>query len=144
LKGIYIPTEEQEQFLNLARHRSQVTKKLRQTKCHIKSMLLYHGVEIPVEFDKPNWTISFLDWLDSIKFSTTSGSLSLQGKLRMYKFVKAEYLEIANQMRSYSRKEHKKEYNLLRSIPGIGGYLASVIITESGDIRRFNTEGQFA
>lgn len=38
----------------------------------------------------------------------------------------------------------KKDYNLLRSIPGIGGYLASVIIAECGDIRRFNTEGQFA
>lgn len=144
LKGIYIPTEEQEQFLSLARHRSQVTKKLRQTKCHIKSMLLYHGVEIPEEFDKPNWTVAFLDWLDSIKFSTSSGTLSLQGKLRLYRFVKAEYLEIANLMRAYCRREHKKDYNLLRSIPGIGGYLASVIIAECGDIRRFNTEGQFA
>jgi len=32
----------------------------------------------------------------------------------------------------------------LKSIPGIGGFLASVIIAECGDLRRFNTEGQFA
>lgn len=144
LKGIYIPSEEQEQFLSLARHRTQVTKKLRQTKSHIKSMLLYHGIETPEEFDNPNWTIAFLEWLKQIKFSTSSGTLSLQGKIRMYQFVKAEYLEIANQMRAYCRIAHKKDYELLKSIPGIGGYLASVIIAECGDIRRFNTEGQFA
>jgi transposase len=31
----------------------------------------------------------------------------------------------------------------LKSIPGIGGYLASVILAECGDLRRFNNEGQF-
>src|SRR5690554_5589684 len=47
LKGIYIPTEDHEQFMTLSRHRTQVTKKLRQTKSHIKSMLLFHGVKVP-------------------------------------------------------------------------------------------------
>jgi transposase len=32
----------------------------------------------------------------------------------------------------------------LKSIPGIGGYLASVILAECGDLRRFNNEGQFS
>jgi hypothetical protein len=47
----------------------------------------------------------------------------------MFKFIKSEYLEIANQMRAYC-KNNKKDYNLLKSIPGIGGYLASVILAE--------------
>jgi transposase len=62
----------------------------------------------------------------------------------MFKFIKSEYLEIANQMRAYCRKNNKKDYNLLKSIPGIGGYLASVILAECGDLRRFNNEGQFS
>lgn len=144
LKGIFIPTEDQEQFLSLARHRSQVTRKLRQIKSQIKSMLLFHGIITPQEMDNSSWTKAFLHWLDNIKFSNPSGTLSLQGKLRMYKFIKSEYLEIANQMRAYCRKTNKQDYDLLQSIPGIGGYLASVIIAECGDIRRFNTEGQFA
>ena len=144
LKGIYIPTEKEEQFMTLARHRTQVTKKLRQTKSHIKSMLLFHGIKIPFEFDNSNWTHAFLDWLDQLQFSTISGNLALQGKLRMYRFIKSEYLEIANQMRAYCREEYKTDYYLLKSIPGIGGYLASVIIAECGNLRRFNTEGQFA
>lgn len=144
LKGIYIPSEKEEQFITLARHRTQVTKKLRQTKSHIKSMLLYHGITIPVEFDNSNWTHGFLEWLDQLKFSTLSGDLALKGKLRIYRFIKSEYLAIANQMRAYCRQEYKTDYYLLKSIPGVGGYLASVIIAECGNLRRFNTEGQFA
>jgi transposase len=144
LKSIYIPTEKEELFLSLARHRAQVTKKLRQSKTQIKSMLLFHGITIPEEYDNVNWTNGFINWLELIEFSSIPGTLSLQGKIRMYKFIKSEYLEIANQMRSYCRKEFKKDYNLLRSIPGIGGYLASVIIAECGNLRRFNTEGQFS
>lgn len=144
LKGINIPTEEQDQFTTLARHRTQVTKKLRQTKAHIKSMLLFHGIKLPKEFDNSNWTKTFIVWLEEIKFSTPCGDLALQGKIRMYKFIKAEYLQIANQMRAHCRKANKKDYNLLRSIPGIGGYLSSVILAECGDLRRFNTESQFS
>lgn len=144
LKGIHIPTEEQEQFMTLVRHRTQVTRKLRQTKSHIKSMLLFHGIKVPDKFDNSNWTKDFIAWLEDIKFSTSCGDLALQGKIRMYKFIKSEYLEIANQMRAYSRKNQKKDYYLLKSIPGIGGYLASVILAECGDLRRFNNESQFS
>lgn len=144
LRGVYIPTEEHEQFTTLSRHRTQVTRKLRQTKLYIKSMLLFHGIKVPAEFDTPNWSQDFIVWLENIKFSTTCGELALQGKIRMYKFIRTEYLEIANQMRAHCRKTHKKDYNLLRSIPGIGGYLASVILAECGDLRRFNNEGQFS
>ncbi|MFC6098093.1 transposase, partial [Flavobacterium qiangtangense] len=144
LKGVFVPTEEHDQFTTLARHRTQVTKKLRQAKSHIKSMLLFHGIKVPDDFDNSNWSTDFIAWLENLKFSSPCGDMALQGKIRMYRFIKSEYLEIANQMRAHCRKNQKKDYNLLRSIPGIGGYLASVILAECGDLRRFNTEGQFS
>ena len=144
LKSIYIPTEKEELFLSLARQRFQVTRKLRQIKTQIKSMLLFHGIVLPDEFDNPNWTLNFLSWLESLEFSSYVGKFSLESKLRLYHCIKSEYLEVANQMRAYCKKEYTKDYMLLRSIPGIGGYLASVIIAECGDLRRFNTEGQFS
>ncbi len=144
LVGINIPTEAEDQFTSLARHRTQVTKKLRQTKSHIKSLLLFHGIKIPEQYDNSNWSNGFVEWLEGLKFSTVCGDLALQGKIRMYKFIKSEYLLIANQMRAYCRKHHAEVYYLLKSIPGIGGYLAAVIIAECGDLNRFNTEGQFA
>lgn len=144
LKSIYIPTEKEELLLILARHRFQVTRKLRQIKTQIKSMLLFHGIEIPVEFDNSNWSVSFVSWLESLEFSSITGQFSLQSKLRLYQCIKTEYLEVANQMRAYCKKEFTKDYMLLRSIPGIGGYLASVIIAECGNLRKFNTEAQFS
>ena len=107
-------------------------------------MLLFHGIKVPDQFDNSNWSKDFVAWLEELKFSSSCGDLALQGKIRLYKFIKSEYLEIANQMRSYCRKNNKKDYYLLKSIPGIGGYLASVIIAECGDLRRFNTEAQFS
>ena len=107
-------------------------------------MLLFHGIIIPPAFDNSNWNKDFIVWLENIKFSSPCGEMALQGKIRMYQFIWSEYLEIANQMRGHCRKTCKNDYNLLRSIPGIGGYLASVILAECGDLRRFNTEGQFS
>jgi hypothetical protein len=50
---------------------------------------------------------SFYAWLEEIKFSTSCGDLALQEKIRMFKFIKSEYLEIANQMRAYCRNNKK-------------------------------------
>jgi transposase len=62
----------------------------------------------------------------------------------MYEVIYREYLQVANELRSYCRKHHKNDYYLLKSIPGVGGYLASAILAEIGDLRRFNNETQFA
>ena len=144
LKPINIPTEAEEQLQTLARTRQQITRNLRRSKVHIKSMLLFHGVKLPVEFDNPNWSIDFIDWLDGLKFSYLTGDYALQSKIRSFKFLKSEYLEIANQLRAYCRKYHKTDYYLLMSIPGIGGFLAAVILAECGDLRRFSNESQFS
>jgi hypothetical protein len=101
-----IPTEEHEQFTTLARHRTQVTKKLRQTKSHQKYVTVSWNKSSD-EFDNSNWTKAFIAWLEDIKFSTSCGDLALQGKNTMFKFIKSEYLEI-NQMRAYCRKNNKK------------------------------------
>jgi hypothetical protein len=44
--------------------------------------------------------------LEEIKFNTCGDLLT--GKIRMFKFIKSEYLEIANQMRAYCRKTIRK------------------------------------
>jgi hypothetical protein len=57
----------------------------------------------------------------------------------MFKFIKSEYLEIANQMRAYCKNN---KITIFEKYPGIR-YLASVI-SECGDLRRFNNENQFS
>jgi transposase len=144
LRGIHIPTETEEQLQSLLRHRYQITKQLRSAKNRIKSLLLFHGIKIPKQYDNSNWTNDFVKWLKEVKFSSETGNITLESKIKMYEFIKSEYLEIANKLRSYCRKNRKEEYYLLKSIPGIGGYLSAAILAECGDLNRFDNHRQFA
>jgi transposase len=84
------PQRAEDQLTSLARHRTQVTKKLRTTKLHIKSLLLFHGIEIPEEYDNSNWPNGFIEWLEKLQFSTVCGDLALQGKIRKFRNCKSD------------------------------------------------------
>jgi len=142
LKAIYIPSEEQDQLRSLVRHRNTVVRQLRQVKLQIKGMLLYHGISIPLQYDNPNWSKAFQTWLDELPWAHIPACYSMKSKLRVLSTLHAEYLGCANELRCYCRKHHKKDYYLLKSIPGIGGYLAASVIAELGDLRRFRNEDQ--
>ena len=144
LQGINIPTEVEEQFRSLLRQRVSIVKDLRAIKNQIKGFLLYHGIKIPQEHDNNNWTNTFKKWLSGLKFVDQCGYDSMASKIRKLNFIYSEYQSLANQLRAYSRKNHKKDYELLKSIPGIGGYLSAAILAEAGKLTRFNNEAQFA
>lgn len=59
LRGIYIPDENEDQLKSLARQRVSLTRQLRSSKTSIKALLLYQGIEIPEQYDKPTWTKEF-------------------------------------------------------------------------------------
>ena len=144
LKSIYIPTEQQDQLLSLVRQRNNVVKMLRKHKSQIKASLLYQGICIPKQYDNPNWSKAFRQWLKDLNWQHLTGQQSMHSKLRIIEMLHHEYLEIGNQLRCYCRQHFKKDYYLLKSIPGIGGYLAAAVLAELGDIRRFDNERQFS
>lgn len=144
LKPIYIPSVQQDELRSLVRHRNSIVKQLRQVKLQIKSMLLYHGVAVPNEYDNPNWSHTFMQWLQDLTWQHQPASITISSKLIILKTLHTEYLNSANELRKYCRQHHKKDYYLLKSIPGIGGYLASAILAELGDLRRFANEKQLS
>jgi transposase len=144
LRSVYIPVAEQDYLKSLIRHRNQVVKNLRTQKNQIKSLLLYHSVTIPEEFDNPNWSKDFIAWLQELNWPYATVQFAMESKLRLYTSIYKEYLEAANKIRLYCRQHYKKDYYLLKSIPGIGGIVAGAILGELGDLRRFNTEAQLS
>ena len=64
--------------------------------------------------------------------------------LKQVEFLHYETNEIGNQLRKYCRTHHKKTYNLLRSVPGVGPLTAICFISEIGDIKRFNNFKQLS
>lgn len=139
LKGIYVPDEKQEQFRSLFRRRNDLVKSLRRIKCHIKSMLLYYGVSIPEHYDNINWSKAFLGWLSKLKWTYAPAGETLKSRLHEYTFLHKEYLRICNELRSYARTHYKKDYYLLRSVPGVGPFIAIGMLAEVGDLRRFKS-----
>jgi hypothetical protein len=63
-------------------------------------------VKVPDEFDNSNEYIAYVVRRNKIQHFLWR--FSIARKIRMFKFIKSEYLEIANQMRAYCRKTIRK------------------------------------
>ena len=76
-------------------------------------------------------------WIQKLKWLYPTAANTMKSRLDEYHFLHAEYLQICNDLRKYARTCYKKDYYLLRSIPGVGPFIAIAILSEIGDIRRF-------
>jgi len=139
LDSIHIPTIEREELRSLFRRRNDLVKDFRRIKSYIKMQLLYFGIKEPVHFDNDHWSHAYRKWLDDMIFKHPTAKATLDSRMRFFRFVDKELRDVSTQIRGYCRKHHKKDYYLLRSIPGIGGIVACGIISELGDLRRFNS-----
>jgi transposase len=99
---------------------------------------MYYGIVIPEEFDNPNWSKNFIEWIQTQKMSYETGTEKINFLLKRFNFMHYELLNISNQLRAYARKHYKKDYYLLMSVPGIGGIVAVSILAELGDLRKYN------
>lgn len=137
LTGIYIPSHEQEQFRSLFRRRNDLVKNIRRIKCSIKSMLLYYGIVLPKKYDTITWSKEMLQWLGQQHWSYTPATTAMHSRLAELEFLKTQFLQVSKELRIYTRKNHRQDYYLLRSLPGVGPLTAIGVLAEVGDIRRF-------
>lgn len=139
LKGIHVPDTHRESLRSLFRRRNDLVKDFRRIKSYIKMQLLYFGIKVPEQYDNDHWSHGFRNWLDGIEFQYPIAKSSLESRMRYFRFIDADLRLVSNQLRAYCRKYFKKDYYLLRSVPGIGGIVACGILSELGDLRRFNS-----
>lgn len=137
LRGIHVFDQKHEEFRSLVRQRTTFQKDFRRAKQRIKSALMYHGIDIPEEFDLQHWSKSFESWLSGLELSTTNGTYMLDNLYQNYQFNKTQIRILAIEIKKYARRHFKDDYFLLRTIPGIGQLTAVAIISELGDISRF-------
>ena len=139
LEGIHIPDVHREQLRSLFRRRNDLVKDFRRIKSYIKMQLLYFGIKEPEEFDNDHWSHKYRNWLDDMVFRYPTAKATLESRMRYFRFVDKELRDVSTQLRAYCRKHLKKDFYLLKSIPGIGGIVACGILCELGDLRRFNS-----
>lgn len=144
LESICIPDKCREQLRSLFRRRNDLVKDMRQIKSYIKKQLLYYGIEVPVEYDNDHWSHNFRKWLDDLKLEYDSGTEVLRSRMRSFRFIDKEFRDVSTLLRKHTKAHFKQDYMLLRSIPGIGPIVASGILSELGDLRRFSNIKQLA
>lgn len=144
LKKITIPNLERESLRSLTRQRTALVRDYRRIKTRVKSLLLYFQIDIPEGMDTPKWPKRFLGWLQNLDLEYSNRNRTMRSMLSQYFYIDEELKCLSNDIRGYCRKYHKKDYNLLRTVPGIGGLTAAYILSEIGDIRRFSSFKKFA
>lgn len=146
VKSIWIPPVFIEQDRQLLRIRRTIAKDQVRVKNRIKAFLQFHHVQYPEIFShsRSHWSKRFIAWLEEVQLEELTGTESLQTLVRSLKFIRAELLAITKKIRELSaHSRYTKAYSKLISLPGIGMLTAMIILTEVGDINRFNKVESF-
>ena len=142
LKGIHIFDRNMEELRSLNRTRFFLMRDLRRSKSRIKSFLHYYGEPIPVELDNNQWTFKFVAWLKQVQMKTSGGQDAFDNLISSYEYHRKQLVELSRLVRQRIREYDRELYSLLTKISGIGPLTASALITEIGDICRFNNIDQ--
>jgi transposase len=140
LQGIYIPGSENLEDRAMLRLREKLTGDLVRYKCRIKSLLYFHGIKFPEEFENSShWSKRFIKWIEGLEFKHESGNQTKNILLAQAKGFREALLTLTRQIKELSKTERYKIYvELLTSIPGIGLITAMILLTEIDKIERFS------
>jgi transposase len=141
LRGIYVPEAATLEIRSLIRLRNSIVKDSTREKNRIKSLLRFHGVEIPEQFTRHsigNWSKRFLEWLREVELSTEYGRKTLDLHIEQFVRLRGMLLQETRAIRSLSRSEAFIEpLRLIMSVPGIGITTGISFLTEIDNISRF-------
>lgn len=144
LRSVSIPSLQREHLRSLFRRRVQLVKNIKKLKSILKAQLLYFGVKIPEKLDNSSWTKEFRDWIKALNWEYQTSKQMVMSNITQIEFLHNEINAVGTGLRQYCEGNYNKDYNLLKSVPGIGPLTAICFISEVGDIRRFNNFKQLA
>lgn len=148
LQGIYIPRAEILEIRSLIRLRNSIVKDTTREKNRIKSLLCFHGIEIPDQFTRHsigNWSKRFLQWLGEVDMSTEYGRKTLDLHIEQFVRLRQMLLQETRVIRQLSRSEPFAEpLRLLMTVPGIGITTGITLLTEIDNASRFKSAEQLA
>jgi transposase len=140
LKPIYVPSVTGEDFRQLMRTRYQFSKEARTKIQHIKSLLIRFGKTVD-SVGLPKKAIDAIREMDlplNIK-------KSLDYHIETYLFLSQKIKALEKDAEKFIvPSAFNTNYNIIKSIPGVGHITASCIVGEIGDWNRFSNERQIS
>jgi len=139
-KFVTVPTEEEEDDRQVVRLRERFTRKLRQVRQQIKSLLLQHGVEEPPGLK--TWANKAVE--DLVKLELRPGvRFALDMFLSNMDHLKKALRKIDKEMRRMaSSLRHEKRIKILKSHPGVGNVVAAAFEMELFPGRNFKNANE--
>jgi len=136
LKGIRIPTVEEEEHRMLTRTREQLTQQRSKTATQILAKIRYLGIEIeglPDHVGK-----HFIEKLLSSKLPKEVHS-ALKALATVWETLNEEIKSLDKKLSEQAKNDGEKE-TIYRSAPGIGPLAARTLSNELGDMKQFKNE----
>ncbi len=144
LESIYVHPKENYEDRMITRARESLVKDQTRIKNRIKGLMKFFGIEISEEQVKSHWSKRFIEILENIKTINSGAKVSLNRYLDQLKYQRKLISDITKDIRKLSLTEkYKEEVKYLTSIPGISILSAMILLTEIGDINRFNKLDKF-
>ena len=138
IKGIYIPSQLNQELRSLVRTRYQLVQSSARLKNQIKSYLDFYGHKIPENYETKHWSGIFISHLRSLNFQYNMGKEQLEIYLSDLTEKRKLIVKAVKQIKSYCEEYgFNKAIQLLMKIPGIGFITAVTIYSELIDINRF-------
>jgi transposase len=144
LKRVWVLSPEQRSHRQLVRTRRQIVNHRSDVMRQIKSLLLFHGIEIPFS-SKQHWTGPFIRWLNELDLGNEHLNRSLEALVNLFHYLSDEKKRLTREVIELGRdQKYSQRVKLLKSIPGIGCLSAIEILVELQDITRFKTADELA
>jgi transposase len=142
LRGIYIPTEEQQALRSISRLYYQAVKNRTRIKNRIKGFLYFHGIKIPLKGEIYHWSNGFIHWLSTIKFKEAYDKYYLDSQLSRLESCRKQIKLLLDQMREIARDN--KIIHCIRSVPGFALITSFTLYAELMDMKRFSNLDKLA
>lgn len=142
LTVVTIPDEELEGDRSLLRTRDFVNDHAKRVKNHISSYARRLGWDYRRETNlKAYWTLSHRIWLDKkiAALSSSSMQATLRHLLALLKSIEASLAQFSEESEKVAEKpRHESRVKALKCIRGMDTIAAITVVTEIGDIKRFD------
>ena len=141
LTAVWVPDQEQEAMRDLTRARDDMKGQERKARQQLNAFVLRHGHAWPS--DKTRWTLTYYNWLASLKFEHDWQHIVLQEYIDAVKAATQRVADLTDQMmRVLPRWSLGPVVDALVALRGIDKVAAMVLLAELGDISRFDSPKQ--
>jgi transposase len=130
----YIPPKEIAQIREKVRRRAFMVRQVTKIKVKIRDILAVEGVKPPTGYGL--FTAKGVEWLRSLKLEP------VDCYLRLIEPLKEEVKRVSGDLKRSAGKD--EDVQLLMTIPGVGYYVALLVKSEIGDVRRFSSGDHLA